>query len=435
MIDQHSLRPPPRSWTGYEPLQARENPQHLQRAAAAIGIALQMASAGSAFAVETSNLIGATVPGVPTTTYTRPNDSTTGVTQATSANTAMQCGAGLVLSGGSCVPLASLVPPPSSCPYGQVMSGGSCIPLPSPPPPGIQCPTGFVLSGGSCVPLVTSTPTCAAQPATTQYVPCPTGQTGGITQSRTGTCNSSTGYVWSMSTWSTTSSTCAWNPPPPPPPPPPAPAACTTQNVSWGAWLGVGSACTGVLYSVPSGSASTANNAAGGFAGTQTYVCSAGNWTLQSQDCRSTTPPPAPPPQCGPVSGSFSWGTNCSGYINAPTTNVGGTYTVYGSDGRGYYSWSCAAGGNWFDGGQNYCPPPAPQPPPPSGCGSISHSADSDRGVCVFNFPSTPSGQASDVSDAYQGWSGGQWRAVCWNGNWILNGGAPNGAYAGGICY
>lgn len=401
------------SWAGL----ARQAPG---RVAATLGIAVQLASAGTAYGQQA--LPTGAVPGVPTTPYTRPSDSTTGVTQATSHRDWLQtCAAGTVLSGTSCVPL----PTTPSCAYGQVYTGGSCVPIGSFSPPPTNCPTGFVLSGESCVPLPTGAPapapSCGTQPITTQVIPCPSGQTGQVTQNRTASCTAGTGWSWQMGAWSTTSSTCApapspgWSSPPPP-------SGCTTQNVSWGAWLGLGSACTGVVYAVGHGQTSGVSNQAGGFAGSQSYVCLNGSWSLQSQDCRSVQPPPPPPPQCSAASGQATWGSTCTGYVNAPATSVGGTYSINGADGNGRMSWVCATGGNWVE-TERTCPPRRPLPPsPPSGCAAqwISYSA-STSGEGVYT-PSAVNGQifphsGNNCSGTFQ----------CLNGSWMMiQGGCDN---------
>lgn len=276
----------------------------LKVAAAVLGIACHF---GPAYAQ--AQLSGATAPGVPTTPYARPDDSTSGVTQATPANQAMTCQTGYVVSGGQCVALVTLIPPTPECAYGQVRSGGTCVALPTQPTPPTNCPSGQVLSGGVCVPLPTNpTPTCATQPDTTQYIPCPYGQTGSIVQSRSGTCNASTSYTWSMTGWSTTSNTCSA----------PQPTSCPAQpSVSQTVACPTGQ--SGTIYQ---GRSATCNASTG-------YAWTLGSWYTTNNSCAAT--PPAP---CYAIMKNDSWGVAaspsvaCTFYGAVPQTSAGGAYTV-----------------------------------------------------------------------------------------------------------
>lgn len=135
----------------------------------------------------------------------RISDSVSMQNEAVSAISIATCPAGQVLSGGVCVALSSGTTV-LSCGFGQVLSNGACINLPTAP---TACASGTVLSGGVCVPLATVTPSCPAAIASTQTLVCPAGQTGQIDQVRTTTCDISTGYIWKAGAWSTTSNTCA----------------------------------------------------------------------------------------------------------------------------------------------------------------------------------------------------------------------------------
>jgi hypothetical protein len=266
------------------------------RAAAALGIALQIAS-GSAFAQNyqvrdavgsTTNLVNGVVPGVATTPYTRPNDSTTGVTQATSNRTWLtECAAGTVLSGGVCVSL----PTTPSCSYGQVWTGGACESIGSFTPPSTSCPTGFVLSGGACVALPVPAPSPSCGPmtgVTSQSVACPTGQTGTQIQSRTSTCNASTSYAWVYGGWTTTSNTCVPNPPA---------AGCSATTLGWS------TNCFGSVGATPHNGTATLTDTAGAgqWGGSATGSCSNGSWSVSGGSCTFTSEPPSPPPpsRCG----------------------------------------------------------------------------------------------------------------------------------------
>lgn len=269
----------------------------LKVAAAVLGIACHF---GSAYAQVQSP--GATAPGVPTTPYARPDDSTTGVTQATPANRAMTCQTGYVVSGGQCVALTTLIPPTPECAYGQVRSGGQCIALPPTQPAQINCPSGQVLSGGVCVPMQSNpTPTCATQPELTQYIPCPSGQTGSIVQTRSGTCNATTSYTWSMTGWSTTSNSCSAAPAQPSCPAQPA----TSQSTS------CPSGQTGVVYQARS---ATCNASTG-------FTWSMGAWFTSSNSCSVS-----PPASCSALSGTDTWGS-CTFTGSVPTTAAGGIHT------------------------------------------------------------------------------------------------------------
>jgi len=105
----------------------------------------------------------------------------------------------------------------------------------------------------------------------------------------------------------------------------PHPPPCPTQTVSWGA------GCQGTAYASASGSSENVTASYG--TGSATYVCSSGNWALQSVN--SCTLPPKP------CSGTYSWGGGqCSAsyrlgsgqtqalnaYSSGPS-QAGGTYT------------------------------------------------------------------------------------------------------------
>lgn len=330
----------------------------LTRVAAALGIALQLAGAGQVYAQQNS---GVTAPGVSSTTYERPNDSVGGVTQAVSSNIAMQCGAGLVLSGGSCVPMPVPTPPPN-CAYGQVYSGGSCVPVSNFTPPTTSCPTGTTLSGGACVPFVQPPPPppagCTSK--TVSWGAACSGTASATTHGSSRAVSSVTSYTGSATfvcndgAFLYSSGTCtAPAPVVPPPPPPPSPTptptptptpppSCSARSttISWGAGC---SAAVSVGAS-PSGTSVTVTNTKTNFTGTIPYTCSSGVWGQGSGTC-SPVPAPAPPPAC--AGKAITWsanGSTCS--ANLPSTPSGSTATVYPSNmiQSGSSTWQCSSG-------------------------------------------------------------------------------------------
>ena len=440
------------------------------RAAAAVGILLQVASG---FAVAQNNPTTGTangsVPGIPTTPYTRPNDSSAGVTQATSNKEwRNECATGTVLSGGTCIPL----PTTPSCSYGQVWTGGACAPIGSFTPPTTSCGTGTVLSGGICVPMsgppAGPPPSCPAQPTTSQVVPCPSGQNGSIQQTRSATCNASTGWSWQMGSWGQASSTCA----PAPSPTPTCPAQPTTSQTvscpsgqngsiqqtrsatcnaatgwSWqmGSWAQTSSTCTPTApppqcsgmsgnwgwgagcigYSsvgaTSVGGSHTIYDSAG--RGSYTFVCSVGGWTPGSFSCTPPPPPPPPPPpQCAGVAGPVSWGPSCNGYVNAPNTPVGGSYSITSSGpGSGSISWICGAGGNWAETSRP-CSSPASPPPGPTGCPATTIS--SGQWCPTAPVPYANNGQSVPIN-----WGDTRGTMTCSNGSWSFANANPWGCY------
>lgn len=446
----------------------------MKRTAAAVGIVVHLgmgmgpAWAQNATTSPASNG-GTSLPGVPVTPVSRVADSVGGVTQATSANKAMSCSAGTVLSGGSCITLPSPTPPPN-CAYGTVWTGGSCVAIGSLTPPPTNCPSGQVLSGSACVPLPTVPSTCpTAQPVTTQYLNCPSGQTGSIVQTRTVQCDASTSWQWTTSTWNTSSNTCATVPTPPPPAQPcpaiyqtwgtacygyspsaspgsqftvtsasstypgsatyqcnngswtyvsgscsggqPAtPPPCNSQTVSW-------SSCSGYVSSTSQGGYAYPSNTTSGATGSATFQCNSGNWTYVNGSCNATPPPPPPPPPppaCGAVSGPVSWGT-CTGYVNAPNTSQGGSYSISATGGgTGSISWSCGTGGSWVETSRT-CQT-ASQPLPSMGCASQRLTWQGGA-TCSANVPALSNNQPYTVND-YTTWSApsGSATVICYNG-------------------
>ena len=223
--------------------------------------------AASGYASQSAKtMAGATVPGVPVVSANDQQDSV-GSNEALPGIANTSCPTGQVFSGGTCVPLTTLLPADPTCPYGQVLSGGSCISLPTTP---TNCASGTVLSGGVCVPLTsTPAPTCPASPATTQSLACPSGQTGLINQSRTATCNASTGYAWNTGVWTTTSNTCVS-----------AAVACPSYNEP---------TATQTLYTCPSGKTGSYVQSRSVSCNTSTGVWSAGSWYTTSDNCVATS--------------------------------------------------------------------------------------------------------------------------------------------------
>lgn len=326
------------------------------RVAAAVGIAMQIAAVGQAFAADA----GVTAPGVSSTPYARPNDSVGGVTQATSSNIAMQCGSGLVLSGGACVPMPVPTPPPN-CAYGQVYSGGSCVPVSSLSPPPPSCPSGTTLSGGSCVPFMSPPPpppaNCTSK--TVSWGAACTGTAAATTHGSSRSVSSYTSYtgtatfVCNDGNLYYSSGSCNAPapvvPPPPPPPPPPSPTpppSCAAKSgpVSWGA----GCSASVSVGATPSGGSVGLTNSAAGYTGSATYSCSSGAWSVTSNTCTLTPSTPPPPPSCasqtvswsGPVSGcSGTIATAGHGIIKSVTKSVYAGSPYYGSA-----SFQCVSG-------------------------------------------------------------------------------------------
>lgn len=442
----------------------------MKRTAAAVGIVVQLGMGmGPAWAQNATTSPGsnggASLPGVPVTPVSRVADSVGGVTQATSANKAMTCAAGTVLSGGSCITLPSPTPPPN-CAYGTVWTGGSCVAIGSLTPPPTNCPSGQVLSGSACVPLPTVPSTCpATQPVTTQYLNCPSGQTGSIVQTRTVQCDASTSWQWTTSTWGTSSNTCAAVPTAPPPAQPCSAiyqtwgAACygyspsaspgsqssvsnassaytgsATYQCNNGSWTYVSGSCTGatpppcnsqaVNWSSCSGNVSSASqggygypfNTRSGFTGNATFQCNGGNWTYVNGSC-DAPPPPPPPPVCSAVAGPVAWGT-CTGYVNAPNTPQGGGYSISANGGgTGSISWSCSVGGAWVE--TNRTCSPISSPPPTIGCASRTITwGSSYQAACVGQTPALSHGQSANVTAILGGWgqSSGSITVQCYNG-------------------
>lgn len=264
---------------------------------------------------------GATVPGIPTTPYNLPSDSSLGVTKATSADGGMGCSSGYALSGGSCVLLSTLVPP-TECPSGQIASGEACVPasnfvpvVPTCPTgqmlsgttciPVIQCPTGLVLSNNQCIPWGTGgLAFCPPQPVETRYVSCPAPQIGSITQRNVGTTCDQATHVWGMSGWMTSNNNCAM------------PASCPSPSpVTWveearmctasALYYGNPPVPSGGTVPAPSGTSLQVVNNRQGFAGIANATCTNGSWSATG-NCQewiilpNPPPPPPPTPQYGP---------------------------------------------------------------------------------------------------------------------------------------
>lgn len=253
-----------------------------------------------------------------------PADSSTGVTQATSADGGMQCASGYALSGGSCVLLSSMASPPS-CPAGQILSGDTCVPPSNFFPVVHTCPAGQILSGGACVPVI-DCPTglvlsnnvcipwgtgglsfCPPQPVQTQYLGCPPSQIGSITQHNVGTTCDPATHVWAMSGWTTSDNTCT------------APPGCPVPTVV--NWSQYGNTCTGTVHylsdlttvPVPSGTVVTVPNDDTGFDGAAQATCNNGTYTTVGTCTPAVVAPPPPPPpaRCG----DSAWATKPCGHF------------------------------------------------------------------------------------------------------------------------
>lgn len=361
--------------------------------------------AGTSFAQTGQVVVGATAAGVPTTPYARPDDSTSGVTQAVGPIVNTSCAAGLVYSGGSCVALPA-APTLPTCSYGQVWSGGQCVTVQTLNPPTTACSTGFVLSGGVCVALpAPTTPTCGTQPETNQLLPCAAGQTGSIGQSRSGTCNAATGYSWSMSAWSTTSNTCTTAVVIPPSTPSCPSQPSTTQTVS------CPSGQTGAITQARSGTCDASTG----------YAWVMGAWFQSGSSC--TTPAPA---ACDAIpSYSDAWGAGCTFTGPVASTAAGANVSVPNqrSGYTGSNNYRCVSGpANWaaLGGTCNATPPP----PPPTGCPSRTMSWGSGFGVvCYSAVPAGSQAQVLNLSGSSgpgsTGWGvyGGA-QVQCLNGAW-----------------
>lgn len=201
-------------------------------------------------------------------------------------------------------------------------------------------------------PSVTTSNTCtsicgsSAIPATSQSTSCATGYTGTATQTRTNTCNASTGYAWTSSAWVTTSTAgCTLTPP----------GSCSSVPSSWGG------SCAGAA-AVPltaSGNTVSIANVQAGYTGTLKGQCTNGSWAWVGSTCATV--------QCPASTGLATWGLGgaCNGATNAPVTNAGGTYTFDATSittGKGKKTWTCGSTGAWVEGAVTceVINPPAP---------------------------------------------------------------------------
>ena len=430
------------------------------------GIALASLMSIGGFAV------GASTSAAPT----HVSDSAQGITQALPADPALLCATGSVMSGGVCTPITNITPAP--CPYGQVSSGGSCVPLSQINPPPTSCPTGQVLSGGSCVPLVSQQ--CPTAPDKTQYVGCPAGQTGSMTQTRSMSCDASTNWLWQLSGWTTSSNTCTPLASGPAPGPTCGTSPDTVQSVScpagqsgsisqtrtatcdastgyaWvmGGWSTVANTCAPVCFSIggggpsscsptpspscqptyaywgsscsgpttltPNGSTTTVTNTAGGMTGSATYICSSGTLVAYgAQSCTSTAPTSCP-------SSSVSWG-QCSGNVNgAPIgTQSAASNVNNGYSGTGYFS--CGSSGTWQYTGSGTCNQVLTQCP----SGSVYW------GSCSGTAYAGSIGSQTGVTNVTSGYTGTGYFACGNSGSWQYTGSGscdavPTGCPAGG---
>lgn len=380
----------------------------MKRTAAAVGIVVHLgmgmgmgpAWAQNATTSPASNG-GTSLPGVPVTPVSHVADSVGGVTQATSANKAMNCAAGTVLSGGACVSLPTPTPPPN-CAYGTVWTGGTCAPIGNFTPPSVNCPSGQVLSGGSCVPLSSNPATCpTTTPASTQSLSCPSGQTGSISQTRTVQCDASTGYAWSTGTWSTSSNSCVT-------PAPPANTPCVAIYQTWG------SACYGYTPGISAGSQTTVANASATLSGSATYSCNNGTWTYISGSCSSgSQPAPAPPTSTPCIASNQAWGSACYGYITGASSGSQASVTNTNSTLSGSATYSCN-NGTW-----SYISGSCSQTPQPCTAQNVSWSS------CWGTAPTANNGGYSAVTNSAGGFTG-TGNFSCSNGSWVYSSGSCN---------
>lgn len=193
-----------------------------------------------------------------------------------------------------------------SCPAGQVMSGSSCIYLPTAP---TACASGTILSGGVCVPMPSYTTSCGTAIASTQSIPCPSGQTGQIDQSRTVTCNASTSYAWVPGSWTTASS------------------SCVTPRANCGASVETVGYCSYNVSATPDGSSTSADNTVGGYTGKINGTCSNGSWTNVAASCVPKLIPPQQPAQPTGLTGSNYFVVTSSNF-NGAANSIDVTFIV-----------------------------------------------------------------------------------------------------------
>jgi hypothetical protein len=172
-------------------------------------------------------------------------------------------------------------PPPTGCTAPQPPSESQTLPCPSGQSGSIVQTRTYVCSGGDWLPgpFVTTSSTCSGGPVQctgpkppdeTQTLPCPAGQTGAITQSRTFSCVNGT-YV--AGPFTTVSNTCAT----------PQPTGCAT-NFTSGSYNCSGSCGIGSAgLTVTSGSNSMTANPFGSNSNAG-FTCQGGAATSQSNN-------------------------------------------------------------------------------------------------------------------------------------------------------
>lgn len=176
------------------------------------------------------------------------------------------------------------------------------------------------------------------------------------------------------------------------------------------------SSCSGSVGSASHGGYGYPSNTVSGYNGSATFTCNSGNWNYVNGSCNATqrnaTQPP--PPVCSAVAGPVAWGT-CTGYVNAPDTPQGGSYSISATGGgTGSISWSCGAGGSWVETSRT-CQT-ASQPLPSMGCASQRLTWQGGA-TCSANVPALSNNQPYTVND-YTTWSApsGSATVICYNG-------------------
>jgi len=271
-----------------------------------------------------------TLPGAPTSAPATHRDSTGGVTSAIPVNRAMTCGTGTVLSGGVCVPLSSLIPPPPSCSFGQVFSGGSCVPLSS-LTPSASCGSGPVAWGAGCAANIPSAP----HGSSLSVSAAPPNAGSAVFQ-----CNNGSWVATAIQDCRVAAL--------------PLVSPCASETVTWG------SGCSASVSAGNHGALVTATDSSAPYTGTASFQCNNGSWLYQSGSCA------APPPSCTSDTVSWTVGANtCT--ATAPATPHGGSVSVIDSTAptTGSATATCNAG-TWSVSGSCSAPIVSPPPPPPS---------------------------------------------------------------------
>ncbi|TXI09490.1 MAG: hypothetical protein E6Q76_05585 [Rhizobium sp.] len=228
-----------------------------------------------------------------------------------------------------------------------------------------------------------------------------------INNSSAGYSGSATAYC-SNGTWSINGTSCATT-------------ACNAQTVSWGG------SCTGSLASAAAGGSSTANNTNANYAGSATYVCNGGNWSLQSQSCTVNSNPPA---NCGAVANQ-AWGTHCGAPLtDTPSGNhLNVTNTATGYTGSASFlctngTWASTPDAGWSCNVQTQ-PPPCPSQ-------TLNWTDSTTNLTCSGTIVSDSQGKIDSVTDTAN--SGTAYFQCGTNSTWFIQGNSSNPASPNPTC-